>query len=714
MRIGFKIIFFCMIPIVFCTVVVFYIVNSQLRSTATAVANHVLEQKLSVAMENFQYEMERDHGQMELQGAMLIDQAGEPLAKSYESTDRISRYALVDRISQRFSSTASIFARDGNDFTRIVTTIKKGDGTRADGTKLGTDSKAYQSVINGRSYMGEANILGTSYLTYYKPLQDSKGAVIGILYAGIPRNEVVTMIDKIFGTSILWISLAMLGLIVCITSVIARVVWQSLRPMENIVRGVQELGRGRVSHRLNINRKDEIGMLANATDQLANDLQRYVVKGMQQISKGDINIETPVIDDKDEIGPAIKDMVENLSKLVKEMNVLTTSAMEGKLDVRGNEQEFKGVYKDIVQGVNKTLDALMGPIKESSDVLIEVANKNMTARVTGDYKGDHARIKESLNLAVENLDKALLQVAIGAQQVTQASHQVSTGGQSLSQGASEQASALDDISCNLREISLMTKQNAIYASEAKRVAEAARTSADKGIESMNRMSSAISKIKTSSDSTARIVKTIDEIAFQTNLLALNAAVEAARAGDAGKGFAVVAEEVRNLAMRSAEAAKNTANLIEEAVKNSENGVNINAEVLKKFREISEKTNEVSHVVAEIAVASEQQNQGISQVNKAVEQLNGLTQKAVANAEESASSAEEMSSQSKEMLSMVASFKLNGSGHLDRVLPRGKQSKSLLMGPAYKEKKINIMSVIKPDPRMVIPFDDKDRSILKTI
>jgi methyl-accepting chemotaxis protein len=135
--------------------------------------------------------------------------------------------------------------------------------------------------------------------------------------------------------------------------------------------------------------------------------------------------------------------------------------------------------------------------------------------------------------------------------------------------------------------------------------------------------------------------------------------------------------------------------------------------LKKFREISEKTNEVSHVVAEIAVASEQQNQGISQVNKAVEQLNGLTQKAVANAEESASSAEEMSSQSKEMLSMVASFKLNGSGHLDRVLPRGKQSKSLLMGPAYKEKKINTMSVIKPDPRIVIPFDDKDRSILKT-
>ena len=204
----------------------------------------------------------------------------------------------------------------------------------------------------------------------------------------------------------------------------------------------------------------------------------------------------------------------------------------------------------------------------------------------------------------------------------------------------------------------MTKQNTLNAREANNVAIEARDSAQRGVESMSRMSLAINKIKTSSDSTSKIVKTIDEIAFQTNLLALNAAVEAARAGDAGKGFAVVAEEVRNLAMRSAEAAKNTANLIEEAVKNSENGVSINAEVLKNFQEITEKINKVSQVVAEIAAASEQQDQGISQVNKAVEQMNQLTQQNAANAEESASAAEEMSSQSEEMRSMVAGFKLS--------------------------------------------------------
>jgi methyl-accepting chemotaxis protein len=482
----------------------------------------------------------------------------------------------------------------------------------------------------------------------------------------ISKNEAaVQEIMKTTGgvsVAVLILSMVAMALVIALIVVLTSSI---TRPLGKGVVMMDELKKGHLSQRLNLNRNDEIGLLANAMDQFADHLQQNVIFTMHKISEGDINIEPEIIDDNDEIGPALKKMVETIKSLVNEMHILTQSSVNGEIKIRGNVEIFNGAYQDIIRGMNQTIDAMMMPVNAAAEVLVKVADKDLSDRIKGDFKGFYAEIKETINRAVENLDKALRQVAIGADQVASASVQVSTGGQALSQGASEQASSLEEISSSLQEMSSMTKQNALNAREAKGVAEAARGSADKGMDSMDRMSSAISRIKSSSDSTAKIVKTIDEIAFQTNLLALNAAVEAARAGDAGKGFAVVADEVRNLAMRSAEAAKNTANLIEDAVKNSENGVAINAEVLKNFQDIAEKTNKVTQVVAEIAAASEQQDEGISQVNKAVERMNLLTQQNAANAEESASAAQEMSSQSEEMRSMVAGFTLGDSGNFSR-------------------------------------------------
>jgi len=241
----------------------------------------------------------------------------------------------------------------------------------------------------------------------------------------------------------------------------------------------------------------------------------------------------------------------------------------------------------------------------------------------------------------------------GSNQVASAAAQVSSSSQSLAEGASEQAASLEETSSSLEEMASMTKRNAENAQKANDLAKQTRTAADKGTIDMQTMSAAMDAIKVSSDDIAKIIKTIDEIAFQTNILALNAAVEAARAGEAGMGFAVVADEVRNLAQRSAQAAKETAGKIEGAITKTAQGVGISQQVAETLNEIATKARQVDELVAEVAGASREQTQGITQVNTAVGQMDKVTQSNAANAEESAAAAEELNAQAVTMKESVA-------------------------------------------------------------
>jgi methyl-accepting chemotaxis protein len=236
----------------------------------------------------------------------------------------------------------------------------------------------------------------------------------------------------------------------------------------------------------------------------------------------------------------------------------------------------------------------------------------------------------------------------GAIQVASSSDQISAASQSLAEGASEQAASIEETSSSLEEMSSMTKQNAENARQADTLMQQANRVVGQANESMSRLTVSMEDISKASEETSKIIKTIDEIAFQTNLLALNAAVEAARAGEAGAGFAVVADEVRNLAMRAADAAKNTATLIEGTVKKVKDGAELVVKTNEAFNEVSKNAAKVGELVAEIAAASNEQSQGIEQVNKAVIEMDKVVQQNSANAEESASSSQEMHSQAESM------------------------------------------------------------------
>jgi hypothetical protein len=250
-----------------------------------------------------------------------------------------------------------------------------------------------------------------------------------------------------------------------------------------------------------------------------------------------------------------------------------------------------------------------------------------------------------LNRVLRSITESL---SSGAEQVAAASTQVSSASQSLAEGTSEQAASLEEISSSLVEVASMTKQNATHATAAKAAADQARSSAEQGADKMKEMQEAMDAIRRSSHEISNIIKTIDEIAFQTNILALNAAVEAARAGEAGAGFAVVAEEVRNLAQRSAQAAKETNTKISDATSRSEHGVTLSRNVASVLQDILAKAREVDRLATEVAAASQEQSTGLGQLATAVSQMDKVTQGNAANAEETAAAAEELNAQSSEL------------------------------------------------------------------
>ncbi len=348
-----------------------------------------------------------------------------------------------------------------------------------------------------------------------------------------------------------------------------------------------------------------------------------------------------------------------LASLVREADALVGTAREGRLDARIDAARFDGSYRRLAQGLNDTLSAVAAPLREASAILHRMAERDLTARARLDGQGEFRAVAVAINEAVEQLAAALGDVERASAEVSAASDQVAAGSQELAEGSTRQAGALEEASTGLRDLDVRTRQNAASADRARQAMDRTYEETLQGVNRMEALSGAIGEIRTAAESTARILKTIEEIAFQTNLLALNAAVEAARAGDAGRGFAVVAEEVRGLALRSAEASHQTADLIAHSVERAERGVKLNEELREQLSTVAAQVQEVSAAVASIADATNEQTRSVSNITQAIDEVNAITQRTAANAEESSAAAQELSGQAAVMLGMVQGFQLDG-------------------------------------------------------
>jgi methyl-accepting chemotaxis protein len=367
---------------------------------------------------------------------------------------------------------------------------------------------------------------------------------------------------------------------------------------------------------------------------------------VDRISKGDIpaKITDSYNGDFNLIKNNLNTCIDAVDKLVADAKLLSAAAIAGRLETRADASQHQGDFRKIVDGVNGTLDAIVGPINEVRRIMTAIEQGDLTQNITNDYQGDFKALKEAVNNTVAKLSDTITQVRTAADALTNASGQVSATAQSLSQSSSEQAASVEESSASVEQMSASINQNAENAKVTDSMASKAAVEATEGGDAVKNTVDAMKKI-------AQKIGIIDDIAYQTNLLALNAAIEAARAGEHGKGFAVVAAEVRKLAERSQVAAQEIGGLAGDSVGLAERAGHLLDEIVPSIRKTSD-------LVQEIASASQEQSSGVAQINNAMNQLNQATQQNASASEELAATAEELGGQAEQLQQLMLFFTID--------------------------------------------------------
>ena len=549
-------------------------------------------------------------------------------------------FGLVDKFSMDTAGVATVFAKKGDDFIRVTTSLKKQDGTRALGTLLDRAHPAYALVQAGQTYTGPAVLFGKPYMTHYDPITDAAGKVIGIFFVGADTALQQQALDKQIAEVKFFDTGAVYFLDVRGALADARF---TVHPNASGKKVLEAFPQAEAFLNTLASAPDGYVRRAFATLGSAQD-DRWVVMRKTKTGTGWLVAE---VSERESMAQYWVNM-----EIIWGLLGLTTLLLGG------------GLFLLIRRTVSQ-------PLRELTVAVTAVAQGDLT-QVFQTRRRDEIGV---LIVGVEGMRQrylqALSQVRSSVDSVSTASAEIATGNQDLSVRTEQTASNLQRTAASMEQLTATVKQSADASRQANQLAASAAEVAARGGTVVGEVVTTMNDINQSSRKIADIIGVIDGIAFQTNILALNAAVEAARAGEQGRGFAVVASEVRSLAQRSAEAAREIKTLIGASVEKVESGSRLVQNAGLTMDEIVGSVKRVSDIIGEITAAAAEQSDGISEVNIAISQLDQMTQQNAALVEESAAAAESLREQAQRLADAVAVFKLVGAGEsaLDYKAPR---------------------------------------------
>ena len=586
----------------------------------------------------------------ELDAAATVDIGGKQVP-TLKSGGRVLNldFGIPDRFTATTGGNATIFAASGEDFVRVSTSVKKENGERAVGTQLDRASPAYPALRAGRTYIGLTTLFGKQYITQYEPVRDAAGAIVGALYVGVDISRDVAFLKE----RIRAIKVGETGYFYILNAAPGK------NFGEFVIHPVQE-GKNLIDSRSADGRPFIREMLETKNGSISYDWKN---EGEQE-AREKFAVYTWFKDWNWVIaGGTYADEITAEARALRNRYIL--SGLVALIAFAA------ALYVFVRRAITR-------PLAEARDAAIRIADGDLTVRVPSRGRDEIGRLAEAMNGISSKLSSVVGNVRDGAEQIANASQEISTGNLDLCMRTEQQASSLATTASSMGELTETVRQNAEHARQANQLALSASTVAQKGGSMVAQVIDTMESINQSSRKIGDITGVIDGIAFQTNILALNAAVEAARAGEQGRGFAVVANEVRNLAQRSAAAAREIKALIAASNSDVEAGSRLVSEAGATMNEVLASVGRVTDIMADISAASAEQSSGLEQVNLAIGEMDESTQRNAALVEEASAATQAMQDQAAQLARAVRAFRLDAAA-ANAALPAPAKRPELTLG-----------------------------------